>query len=75
MVSGCELELVTDSCFRMVARGVGAEDSGMALGDAGDVGVAGGFSFFHDCAVSLFAMNLKRNILKNLFACNALENL
>ena len=54
---------MVDSCFRMVARGVGAEERAMALGVAGDEDVAGGFSFFHDCANSLLAMNLKKKII------------
>ena len=50
------------SCFRMVARGVGAEESAMALGVAGDENVAEGISLFHVCGTSLFAMNLKKKI-------------
>ena len=53
---------MVDSCFRMVAREVGAEESAMALGVAGDEDVVEGFSFFNDCATSLFAMNLKKKI-------------
>ena len=57
---------MVDSCFRMVARGVGAEESAMALGVAGDEDMVEGFSLFHDCGTSLFAMNLKKKLIVSL---------